>query len=412
MRKILVLAALAVLVASQYASALSISTDSSAYKKADAIRISGQCSGIAQVEIIIEHEKKVVAEQSTACAEGAFFWKYQSSYLDPAGAWDIKAMVGSIVETARVEVSAVPESAYYRIVFLSPSVSDYKRTDDVRISVRITDAGVAVDDANVLAWDVDGKRISLAAEGDGKYYADYEIPYNTRVSSWEIVVVAEKLLGNQRFGGEERQFMAIGNAPIVIEKKSPQATTFELGTKIPLVVKATYFNGKGLVNPRITAKINGREFEMQSKGNGEFSYDYFPGAADLGNISIEIAAWDDAGNSGGKTIDIVTFAGVTWLIKANALYVIIAGVAVLVVSIKAYGKFGRAYKLNSLKREKARLDAIMEHLQKDYFERAVIPKETYEKRIAEFRAKASELNNKIWNLEKEMGAKSGKGKGR
>lgn len=396
---------LAVILVASGAQALGVNFGKGSYYKGEVIDVSGQCGVSGRVNLTLEYSKKMLAGQGIDCNFGIFFFSYESSYLDPAGGWsaEIEGDGNSVV--AKADVLATPKSAYYLITFLSPITLEHSRNDDVKVRVRVTDAGTPVEDAEVQTWDSGGTKRQLAPEGAGLYYFDYTVPYDTRATSWNIIVTAQKVADGERFGGESSLITEITKANINIEKVEPKTSTFELGESIPIAVKISYQNGKKVIDPVVMASVKDKELVMVPAPDGTFRTEYAASAGEEGGLAFGITAKDGAGNTGKISANVVAVAGPVWFIKSNILYIIMILVVAAISGRFVYNAVNEKLFLERLKTEREKTTELIKALQRDYFERATVPRAMYERSLSEHKTRLGELEKKIALME-EAGKKA------
>lgn len=389
---------------------LSVTTDKNDYIKGDAIEISGSCNPLLSNELITTYGEKKVFEKGVECSSlGNYSLKYDISLVDPAGNWIIKLLNEEESFVKKIVVSRSPESAYYLIRFLSPSIGKYRKIEDIALSVKVTDAGVVVEDASVVCWDLDGNRLYLENKGNGSYFLQYEIPYNSEAEEWDLLVIAASEKGGEWYGGENRISLAITNAPITIDVIEPAIQSFELTATIPIKAGMTYFNGKEIKEEKeelkAVAEINGKNYELEKTEGGIYQINYKPGPEDLGTTTISLSAEDDAGNKGNKTIDLVITCSLGCLMTTYGIYVLAFLVIGGIILAAFYGRITHGVRLRVLQKERKKTFDLIKALQKEYFDKGVMPYRSYKKNLADYQTRIAELDEKIKNLKKGEGEK-------
>ncbi|MFH1697358.1 MAG: hypothetical protein ABH854_05650 [Candidatus Diapherotrites archaeon] len=390
-----------------HASALSISADKADYNKGEAINIEGICAP-GKNTLSIAHHGRIVFGREINCETASLFReRYEIGFLDPAGRWNIAIENGGESSETSALIWQIPESAYFVVKFLSPPPGTYYRTDGLPVTVRITDAGVPVTDANAALWAAGGARIQLENRGSGLYRYDYEIPYDAMPGKWRLVVTAERN-ADARHGGEAGMDIKVGKAPISIDVIEPAVRTFSLGAEIPLKVKVGYVNGKPIAEgaiKQVAAEIGGRAVLLTPQGKGIYSGVLRTRGEDEGVVGIIITAEDLAGNFGDTTLNIVATGLAGWYLSEYAVY-ILAAIMVLAIFVRVvYGGISRKGSLRKLEEERSKTAALIRGLQKEYFENRRMPAESYKKRIAEHRANINMIDAKVREIKDREGLK-------
>src|SRR3989344_427106 len=386
---------LAVLLLASDAIALTILTDKLSYVKGDVIAISGACSaGNQNLVIGLNGEKKIFEEDIECSEEEEFSFDYQSSFLDPEGNWELRLSTPEESAKINVVVENKREAGFYFIKVLNPTIGKYSRAEKLDFSVEVTDAGTLVADARVVLWGVKGERIEFRNSGSGVYNVEYTVLVDAPLGSWKVLLLAETVRGQERIGGRNNELeMVIEKAPISIDVLEPKTTTFELGTRIPVRINATYFNGSGLPEESIaTARVDGKEITLSRISSSEFA-----GMIEIeqsGSLEVEITVDDQSENITTKTLNLVAGCSVTCLITNYGLYII----AVVLVGLVAFqlfvGKVSYGSELSKLEKEKQKNLELIVSLQKEYFSKGVMPANSYKKNLAEYKARLAELEEK------------------
>ncbi|MFH1255973.1 MAG: hypothetical protein V1494_01640 [Candidatus Diapherotrites archaeon] len=386
-------------------------------EKGQMLEMHGSCARLAFVALSATSSdgKKIFENEIQCTSAGDFSYIYGTSFLDPAGEWVLAAeSAGEKAETS-ISVLEKPESQFYLITFLSPSATEYKRTDDIIISVKVTDSGKAVDDANVIAWGVEGKRIQLYGNGNGNYSTTYGLPFDAELGEWVLTVAADKKSESLYAGGENSISLAVAKARIIIDALEPSLETYQLSEPIPLKASAVYSSGKKLAGagekPKITARIGENEVLLQQVDENFFAGSYEPRGEDFGEIAIVFSATDEAGNTGETLKTVITTNYWGWFLKNNLLFFVVA--IVLAVLLARFFYSGAKYSImgSRLKNEKTQTEELIKSLQREYFEKGVMPAGTYKENLSKLKAKLTELDARIADMEALEEKKKKKKKG-
>lgn len=379
-----------------FAHALSIETGKGAYSKGETIEISGECGAGEPIILSASSDQKLVFEERLSCSSaGNFSAPHEISYLDPAGGWRITANAPSGESTKIIAVESTKPSQYFLISFLSPSRATYHRTDDLAISVRITDAGQAVEDANVVMWGADGMRLALEPQGGGTYSLNYAVPFDAPVGVWKLTVAAERFSGTGRSGGENIIKVNLKESPIKIGIRRPVVRNFDAGETVFVEVELSYLNGKPLRDASVHVRVRDENYAMGWREENIYDFNYALSERDVGSLVFLVEASDAAGNKGVEKIDVIVTAAL-WRIAGAILIVAAAGFVILVIIAAVFFSMaGKAAHTASLKRTEKNLEEAITKLQGDYFDRTAVDKKTYRGRLSEYEAKLKEAREKL-----------------
>lgn len=374
------------------ANALTLNTDKDSYEKGETINVSG--SSESAVRLTISNGKIKIAEEELIPEGNLFEFSYKSTYLDPSGQWTITAENDMNRIEKDFEVRIPARGAYFLITFFSPSTGEHKRTKNIEINVEITDAGVPINSAEVVAYGASGERLQLEPKGEGIYYLNYAIPFNAPLGEWNLVLTAKKGYGNNLTGGENSIKLTVIETPILLEVVRPSTQIIGLGERTTIIVKPTYFNGKTVdESTTLTARINSEIVDFARESNGEYIAYYTPG--ELGELKIEVSAEDSAQNEGSKVLTIIVGGWLEFFIGQYWLYLLIGIIIAALIVYKTQSKVIYDFRLNSLKKEKEKTKLMLKKVQEDYFKKGVIDKTNYEPTSSEYKKKLCAIDEKI-----------------
>ncbi|MAG18240.1 MAG: hypothetical protein CL944_02080 [Candidatus Diapherotrites archaeon] len=402
MRKIMII--LAVLFLAGFSSALTLKSGQTNYEKGSEIILSGSCDLGDMHRISAElGNKKIFDEQINCFSDGKFDFKYPTSFLDPSGNWRIKLFTPENETEIIVIVKPIPESAFYRITFLSPAGVAFKRGETIFISIEMTDSGEIVNDAQVVMYDVFGRKIYLKAEGNGIYDVNYGVPFNAPEEKWGLTVVAQKEDDGKLYGGERLLEIEILPASFIFQIIEPVNQTYEQSDKIPIKAKVTYSNGVSLTQTNIEVaelRVGQEKIPFEINSNGELILAYAP--KETGNQIYRIYLKDNAGNESEHKIELIVTCSATCMVKNYGLIVLVVVLVLGVVSKLFYTKINYSVQLLKLKNEKAKTTELIKDLQREYFEKAVMPAKSYKSNMATYKSKLIELDEKIKQMEHKI----------
>lgn len=379
------------------AGAASIMADKNDFAKGDEIVFRGELQNSDVV--IAKNGPRIVFEKNIfADSNGAFELAYKSGFLDPAGEWVVSLKDGNA--SAKINVAATQESSVFLVKFGSPIPQEYKRTEDLEISLKITYLGKPVDSAEAAVWGIDGKKLFLENKGGGNYGLYYEIPYNADLGDWEFFALAEKDANGSILGGENSIHLGIAKSKIAIEIIEPVLADVGIEQSIPIIVKPAYSNGKSGENIAVFGKILDSNIIFSKQANGSFSGSYTTTEKDLGELVMELSAIDDAGNAGETKVNLIVGGWPAWFAKKNWIFFAVAAIILVFVLVKSSSKIRKSIVAASLKREREAEFAKLKKLQKDYFEAQAIDRKTFEERSAELEGNIAQIDEKACILGK------------
>lgn len=386
--------------------ALEFTADAQSYVKEDTITLTGSCE--TNFSLLVESDGRQLYEGNLECTDNRFIFSYKTSMLDPEGILTFTAKDQTAIFSREAYLAHKPESAYFLIKFLSPSPGKQSRKTDLKVTVRIADAGEAISDANVFFWSTTGERLNLDNLGSGIYSLNYEIPRDVEIpedansASWKLTVVAQRKTASGNFGGENSQDIEIIPATLTMEIIEPKVRTFNLGDAVPLAVKVTYANGKPLIDPTVLAVVSGKTITLEQTEDNTYRTAYALSGGDAASLIIEIIASDDSGNTSKTEIGLVTTGWLNWFISSNIIYIILAVILIVAAFVYARRKIQSKFALVRLTKEQAHLKSLVTAVQNDYFKKGKISRQYYNSALSDYTAKINELGNKIEHLKQKM----------
>ena len=395
--RLLVFAAFLALLAVS-AAAVTVELDKSTYFKGQEMGVSGSCTANETVEVSALLGKAKAFTQAVPCgADGKYSLFQTLSFSMPSGKWVVKAAEGAASDSKEAEVQPTKESDYYLITFVSPAPVKHYKTEALTISVKVTESGEPISGAGVVFYDAEGDLKPLEETGLGVYSAEYSLPYNAPGGNWFLYALAEKET-DKKYGGANSLVVGVDRADLQLEILEPSIQNFDLGTEIPFKVKAIYSGGKPIVNGTAWMEFNGAKTELQalSSEEGVFTGGFKTKEEHIGSLTFNFVVQDGAQNEGRKAVDmVVTVDRFALFIKNNWLYLVIgllaAGTAIYVSYSKVRGRLDR----KSLLAERAKLREAVRKIQTDYFDKMVIDKNTFKKRLGEAEARLIEIDKSL-----------------
>ncbi len=335
--------------------ALSLNVNNKAFIKGETIQLNGECKTKSILDLNIVMNEKKLFEEKITCKNNSYDFNKQISFLDPSGKWKISVLENESKEVVEKEVNVrnSKESKFHLINFLSPQQITVSRTQDIKISVKITDAGKEVENGEVNFWTPKGERKKLEYRGNGTYLADYEIPFDAVEGKWGLIVTSNSLDENNFSGGEEKIEIEIQKQKINLKLLEPFESKFNIGEEVKFKVKANYANEKKIVSGKMQVAFNEKTFDANKLNEEEFVFSIFlDGSLNEEVKGITLKVEDKAGNVGELKTDIIVSGKLFWLAKNNWLNILIAIVVVLLVLKILIAVKKRIFKGKDLEEEK------------------------------------------------------------
>ena len=380
------------------ASAATISAGQNEYFKGNELVFNGLLEAGTTDTVVVKNGNMLVFEKTVrGKPDGTFSFTYSSDFLDPSGEWTVSLTENEAV--TKVNVESVPDSSALVIKFNSPIPTEYRRTEDLDISVMVTYLGEALTQTNVVVWGANGEKLILEERGNGAYGLSYAIPHNAYLGDWTFVAVAQKVVDNKSLGGENRIHPGIVNAGIEIEVLEPSISKAEIGQELTIVTALKYSSGKIPKQATLLAKVKELEIKFSQQDDGTLIAKYTPAEHESGELVFELFASDNQGNTGEKKLTIVVGGWIEWFVKTNWPYFAIVIIVILLILFKMRSKLVRSTNLAKLKQGKAAEFAKIQKLQNDYFKVQAIDRKTFDERSTIAERNMASLDKKINELE-------------
>ncbi|MFH1240258.1 MAG: hypothetical protein V1672_03500 [Candidatus Diapherotrites archaeon] len=375
--------------------ALTLNLNQTEINKEDTLQILGECDE-GSIKIYANNYDRFVFEKSLECDEfGKYFAEYEVSFLDPEGYWEIYSEQGNELKSQKILVKSTKKSKFLVITFLSPGKESYYKNEDLDISVKITDAGNAVEDAEVIFWDLEGQKQKLEYQNTGIYSAEYTIPLDANTAEWQIRITAEEKTETDKIGGDAKLDIEIENSKFKINVLKPDKPSIETGSQLIVEAEITYFNNKEF-DGETKVQIGNYQLTLDKKTNKLYSGSLFVSDEYLGLENIIISVEDKFGNHATEEVNLLVTSGFISSLISETGYFILAFILIVILGLVIYPRFKKNLESHNLQKEKKHLNSQIKELQKDYFERNKIQKNTYNKKLAEFESRKAEIE-KILN---------------
>jgi hypothetical protein len=382
--------------------ALNLDTNSVKYFQGETLYFFGSCTPNTELQITALNEiKKVFFEKINCSYQGKYFFEFNSSFIDPSGKWVITldSVEGSVKKV--VDVLPVRESSFYLISFLSPPSREISKASDLDLVVKVTDKGTPVNNAEVYFFDLFGEKKKMDFVSDGIYSFKYELPFNIETEFWNLLVLAQKE-NEITIGGSNEINLSLIDALISIEFIEPLFDSYDLSLnqRIPIKIKASYLDGKPVINPNITLTVNNKNFQFTAISENEFYFDFIPEITDLGSVVLMVNARDTAGNVGNNSKVIQTKGELIFILKQNILLILLISIVLIGIILMFSNKFILTKSLKSLELKEKELIQKIKSLQEDYFLNQKINPIEYKKILAEYNSKLALVKKKLSDLKK------------
>jgi hypothetical protein len=375
-----------------FAVSISVTTDMPVYEKGDLITVSGISA--SAVELTISDGNILLAARELIPDNNIFTFTYLSDYLDPSGDWEVKAVneENSAVKTIRVDTP--PTGAYYLITIFSPSSGIHRRAKDLEINVGITDAGEPVTNARVAAYGALGEKLRLEPVSEGVYSLRYSLPFNAPLEGWNLIVTAKKGRASALRGGESTISLGVAETPILIELIRPGKQFLTLGERTLFLLRPAYFNGRlADESAELSAVINGINLDFNRQDEGLYSAYYTSGA--VGDLRIEFSAADSALNRGSRVVTLVVGGWAEFFVRSYWPYMLILAAILAFIIYKAQSGIIYTYRLNSLSKEREKIQLMLKKVQEDYYKNGTIDRAAFDGASANYKRKLAEIDEKM-----------------
>ncbi|PIU13353.1 MAG: hypothetical protein COT21_02170, partial [Hadesarchaea archaeon CG08_land_8_20_14_0_20_51_8] len=234
---------------------LTLTTDKENYQNGQKIQISGAVKSSDGTPV----ENGVVAiffscdewsrRLGVGINNGAYAENYIISFGDPDGTWAVSASAvddnGNIGENSdNIVVSLPPNTIYYTVYLLSPpkNIIQY-RGGAVMLSLQAKEAGVLVENANVIYRSPTNDNVSLTEGAPGTYSAIYTIKWDDPTGDWCISAEAKKTVGDNLKAGGSFTIVDVRPAVLQLDLLSPSERELGVGEQAEIKVRASYPDG-------------------------------------------------------------------------------------------------------------------------------------------------------------------------
>ena len=398
---------------------LTLATDKENYEKGQTIRISGTAtdlkgnpvtSGAATIQLSSGDWSR---SSSVQIINGAYSDNYQISFGDPEGTWYATITAGdglgnTGIRTRSIIVATPPGTVYYAVQFFSPSEGlNYPRGTELTISIKLTERGMSVSNADVNFISPTGERIPLSeVPGTGTYSTIYLLGWDAPTGGWSISVEGKKIVDNVLKAGGTNIGVQITPVRLQVTLLSPTKDRVEVWESVEVRVKVLYPNGDPVENAVVTVSTPaGENLALSKLAAGIYSRTYTP--RDVGVWGINVAAADLYGNSETKAsvIEVVPM-GAVGILAAYWWAIPSIIVAIGLASSLYFRSVAPKKRLEGILGEKKEILRLKREAAVKYFKNGSIARETYDELMRNYEGKMMELEKKERVLRASMKRKA------
>lgn len=401
---------------------LTLETDNENYDKGQTIQISGTAtdpkgntvsSGTATIQLSCGdwgHETTV------QISNGAYSDNFHISFGHPEGTWSIEISaadsLGNSGSTSKnIDVTTPAAYAYYTVQIQSPVAGlTYTRGDDIDISVKVTEDGVNVENAEVSLTTPTGGEIAPTETSPGTYTSRYCLEWDDPEGTWSISIEGKKTVDNTFKAGGGYINVEVEPATLQITLLSPTERKFEVGQSITVSAEVSYPDGTLVEDVTVSATTPaGEDLTLAYESPGVYSTNYVVTEQDVGSWTLRVSAEDLYGNSGSKSsvisIEPMGTVGIIATYWWTFLPIIVAAVVVAAFRLKGPSPKKRLKTVLEGKKEvlKLKKEAAVK-----YFKDGAISRGTYDELMGEYDGRMAKLEEKERALRARMKKKAKK----
>lgn len=385
---------------------LTLATDEDNYDKGQTIQISGTAadpkgntvsSGTTTIQLSYGDWSW---ENTVQISNGAYSDNFQISFGHPEGTWTIEASVtdslGNSGSTSKnIGVTTPAAYAYYTVQIQSPVAGlSYLRGSDIDISVKVTESGANVDNAEVSLTTPTGESIVLNETSPGTYTGRYSLEWDDPEGTWSVSVEGKKTVDNTFKAGGGYINIEVKPATLQVALLSPTERKFEVGESITVSAEVSYPDGAPVEDVTVSATTPaGETLTLAYESDGVYSAGYVVTEQDVGSWALQVSAADLYGNSGSKTSVISVVPMGTVGILTTYWWAVLGGiVAAGVASAFVTRRVRLAGRLKRITKEKREINRLMKETETRYYKEGSITRDTFDELIRGYEARMAELN--------------------
>jgi len=390
------------------------------YALGDIINVQGTVKRIDEsatfpLRFSIVHNGEAIGEEIFDMQEdGSFNLQYRTSVHDPVGDWDVilegNDMLGNRVYVQKnIRVLEARETAFLTINIISEIKGSYTRGENIEVIAMVYDEESAIiKGAGADLITPSGDTIELRELQEGKYSGLFPIPFTLGEGQQFFKITAIKVSETLEQSGSLDFDVTITPAELTINLIDPEGEFFRVGDTLNPIVTVRYPNEEPVPNATVTGLINNQEIEFIPERAGLFKADYVFKEGDEGRVKLSVNARDSYGNSSyiEESFEVAGVSLASFFMQ-NIWIVVLVIIIIGAVGGFMYRQYIHVSGIDSLLKRKRELGILQKELQKDYYKKASIPKEEYDRLKDEYTSEMSEIEEKIAHA-KEAEKKKGK----
>lgn len=393
MKKLLVLAALLILLLPVFGITLSVSKQT--VFKGETLVLNGTCN--SDVSLTGQLEEKKIFAQTVACTAGKYSTQQEISLLVPSGQIQLTAAEKQSIQTAVVTVKPTRKSAFLSIAINSPTTPALVRTETVNLRVFVSDAQNPVENATVQSWLPSGEPLTLAQTENGAYAATLKIPFDANLGAWKLIVTAQAQNQSETepIGGEQSVAIPIEQAPVLLEIESPTQKNISALAPTVFRFRAHYPDNSPLEQPTVSLILQNKEIPLQSTGNATFETTISFPAEQVGLQKMVLQATDSAANTGNQEFEF--FVATDFQSQFSSLPPFAVTILILVgtVAFLLIPRIRTKKAEKNLAKRKKEIEQELTTIQRDYFERNAMDKQKFDETHTALLQELDEINKKL-----------------
>jgi len=390
---------------------ISIKTNSPVYNQTDTINISGEVrDSVNRImnDLPVSIQLSLGAYKASLSAKtdelGVFSTSYKTATTDPEGNWSLSANASDVIGNSGSALAYVsvlePRTRYYYLVTILSPVrnSMYRRGEEMKFSIQVTEGGVPVDRALVSASAPNGK-IEFVEAGAGVYTASYRVSYGDPVGTVTFPISVLKQVGTAIYSGAE-------SIPITVEATKLRIEFIEVpkelsvGDPVSFKVKVFYPDNTLSKSSMLNATLNGKPVVFEG-ADGIYEYKYIANESDLSGIRLSVAGADLSDNKDEAKVLVsvrkkTEREAVTAYLDTYWYTPVLAVIAVLLLLfIIAWPRIH----LKRLERSLAELEDSKKFIEDKYFIKREITKEQFDSSIKDIQTKIALTKERLSKAE-------------
>ncbi len=386
-----------------FVSSLSVELPKGSYEKGEFMDLNGSSTGkINFLVYALPGNKTVLNAVIEPDEKGFFSFKHFISCNDPSGDWVVLVKDQEEEKELRFRVNSSVKCEYLRVDFISPASSSYFRTQSFDVRVKVTDAGISVNNATVYFWDFNGNKIRMYFEGNGiYYYENINIPVDAAIEKKGLMVTA--LSGTkEKNGGSNIVSFNVRLVPIKIQLIKPLINEFNFGSPLILEVKPIYSDNVSVPDAKVWVEYNNEKFNLQKNESGNYFIVISTEDLNAEIFYVNVLAEDQYFNSGNLALSLEPKGHLYYFIAQNAIVYIFPVIFIFYVIFVSFKEGKTFVRRIFYKRERKKLLILMKKLQDDYFNKQIISRDVYLEQYENYNRELDKLENRMTELKNKQ----------